>query len=490
MAATFVPGPKWLWLRIGVFVLPVVLSAAGGATLAKPTFLVAATLTALVLVQQRPDAYVAFALWLFVLTPGLRHFVDWYAGYSQANPMMLAPYCALVVSFPTGVLYLLNQRRYAGFSAAMLATVAIGAWMTLLTGLIQEPLLTALRWVCPIFLGLYIWTHAENLAEIRASVVRVMRVALPLVSAYGLVQFVSILPWDAYYMKMAPMTSIGWPEPYMVRVFSTMNHSGSFAAFLATGILLLMPRLRGLEFVSILLACCALFTTTQRSAMGALILALLVLLVASRSRTIRAGIRKLAFAAAVAVAVALVVPGMAIKLTSSVGSVTQLNEDGSAQERLAQYAELSARIEEHPFGSGLAWYANRLQNRSGMEATLDSGIIDILVSFGIIGGTLYLALLGMQLALGWRIASWVPDPSAKAEFGIVLYGLSQLPFGVQHAGEHGFFLYLGIGLLLARACVPPESRRPRILNATPGRPQVLESPRSTQWGGLGGATGT
>jgi O-antigen ligase len=479
MAATFTP--TRVWLGLGTFLLPVAFSAAGAADLAKPAFLAAATAVALLLVRRHPAAYVAFVLCLFILAPGLRHFVDWYAGYSQANPMMLAPYCAVLASLPTAVLYLLNQNRYAGLCTVMLAMVALGVWMTMLSGLIQEPLLTALRWVCPMLLAIYIWAQAASLAEIRASVVRTMRVMLPPISIYGLVQFVSILPWDAYYMKMAPITSIGWPEPYMVRVFSTMNHSGSFAAFLATGILLLLPRLRGFEFASILLACCALFVTTQRSAMGALVLAMLVLAVFGRSRTIRAGLRKLTIAVGIAAAVALVVPGMANKLTASVGSVAQLGEDGSAQERLAQYAELAARIDERPFGWGLAWSVNTLQQKGGVEATLDSGLIDILVSFGIVGGALFLAMLGLQLLLGWRIASRIAEPPAKAEFGVVVFGLSQLPFGVQHAGEHGVFLYLGIGLLLARACAPRVARRPATVASVP----LAFAPPQAHWAGPG-----
>ena len=462
-----------------VLLLPVVLAATGAATVAKLAFPASAFLVALLLVRRHPAAFVCFILWLLILTPGLRHFVDWYAGYSQTNPMMLSPYIAMLAALPTGLLYLLNQDRFAGICVAMLATIAVGMWTTLLTGLVQEPLLAAVRLVCPMLLALYIWAHAASLPEIRTAVVRTMRLALPTVSVYGLLQFVSILPWDAYYMKMAPITSIGWPEPFLVRIFSTMNHSGSFAAFLATGILLLLPRLRGFEFVSILLASCALFVTTQRSAIGALALALVVLAVAGRSRTIRSGLRKLTIAVVMAVVVALAVPGMATKLTGSIGSVAQLGEDTSARERLEQYAELGSRIEERPLGWGLAWSVNTLQQKGGVDATLDSGLIDILVSFGIVGGMLFLTMLAVLLALGWRIASRVPDPSAKAEFGVVVFGLSQLPFGVQHAGEHGMFLYLGIGLLLARACVPRSTTAPAVAGVQPPR-----------WSAAGGMAGT
>ena len=94
-------------LGLGALLLPIGFSAAGAAQPAKPAFVAAVVGVALLLVRRRPDAYVAFVLWLFILTPGLRHYVDWHAGYSQTNPMMLAPYCAALVSLPTAALYLL-----------------------------------------------------------------------------------------------------------------------------------------------------------------------------------------------------------------------------------------------------------------------------------------------------------------------------------------------------------------------------------------------
>ncbi|HYZ33299.1 MAG TPA: O-antigen ligase family protein, partial [Crenalkalicoccus sp.] len=430
-----------LWaLALASLVLPVALCMGGAAPVAKPAFLLLVAAVSALLARRHAGGYLAFLLCLVMLTPGLRHLVDWYAGYSQSNPMMLAPYAAILVALPTTGLYLLNQRRYTGLCAVMLGLIAIGVWITALTGLIQEPLLTALRWVCPILLALYIWARAEELPGMRASVRRTLRVMLPLIAAYGLVQFVSILPWDAYFMERAPISSIGFPQPFAVRVFSTMNHSGSFAAALATGILLLLPRLRWYDFVSVLLACFALFVTTQRSAMGALALTVALLAVIMRSRTLRRRLMALVLTIAFAVVVAVAIPGLGDRLLGSVASVAELKRDESAQQRLAQYDALPARIEERPLGWGLAWSLNPLNQRTEEDAELDSGVIDILLSFGIPGGAAYLAALAWLLMTGWRIASQLPSRTAKAELGVVLFGLSQLPFGSQHAGEHGIFL--------------------------------------------------
>jgi hypothetical protein len=58
------------------------------------------------------------------------------------------------------------------------------------------------------------------------------------------------------------------------------------------------------------------------------------------------------------------------------------------------------------------------------------------------------------------VASRSGDPRAMAEFGVVVFGLSQLPLGGQHTAEPTLLVYLGIGLPLARACPVPGAERP------------------------------
>jgi hypothetical protein len=449
--------PGWVWLAACLFLLPVGLCMLGLAAVAKPLFLGGAALLALKLVGREPACYVAFVLWLLVVTPGLRHFVDWYAGFSQTNVMMLAPYGAILLAAPTVVLYVLNGRRHSGPLVTMAVLVGFGLWVTMLGGSMQDAGLTAVRWLSPMVFGAYIWAQAAALPEIRATVLSSLRIALPAVAAYGVVQFVSVPPWDAYYMETAPISSIGRSLPFEVRVFSTMNHPGTLAALLSAGILLLLPRIRGPEFVGILLASCTLFLTTQRAAIGALCLSLLVIVVASRSRAVRRGFLKLAIISAAAVLVASAVPEMGQKLTSTFASIARLGEDDSAQARLMQYGQLAIQVEGSPFGAGLAWATNRVQRERGAELALDSGVIDILVSFGIAGGLLFLGMLAVLLARGWMIATMADDAQARAELGVVIYGLALLPFSSQHAGEPGVFLYLGLGLLLARACGAPAA---------------------------------
>lgn len=54
-----------------------------------------------------------------------------------------------------------------------------------------------------------------------------------LVAIYGIIQYLTVPPWDAFWMNNVEMNSIGIPEPLQIRVFSSMNSPGPCAIFLA-----------------------------------------------------------------------------------------------------------------------------------------------------------------------------------------------------------------------------------------------------------------
>ena len=441
--------PGWV-----IFVMPVLLAASGLAWVAKLAYPVAVAGTAFQLGRREPPAFLAFVLWIVVLTPGLRHFVDWYAGFSQTNPMMLAPYLAIYAAAPTVLLYIMRGQRHAAAALILLGAVIAGLAMPIVTGAITDALLEAVRWAAPICLAVYVLAHADSAEAMIESVTATLKLALPAAALYGLVQFVAVLPWDAYYMKEAPITSIGVPEPFLVRVFGTMNSPGTLAAMLASGTLLLLPRVRGWHWVGILLALTTLLLTSQRAAIGAFAVSFLLLTAISRAGALRANLLKLMLGLAVVLTLLLSVPEAGQKVLGTFNSVDHLEDDDSARLRLEQYRELPGWLDDRLYGRGLGWSANPFYIGVGDHIALDSGIIDIFVSLGVPVGLLYLTTLGM-LVLQAAQAAAEPDPRLKALLAAAVFGVIQLPFGGQHTAEQGVFLYLALGLLLARSARAP-----------------------------------
>jgi hypothetical protein len=452
-------------LLLLLFALPAAITAAGGAAVAELAFPASATLLALAWAPRGPARYMRLLLWLLILAPGLRHFVDWYAGFSQTNPIMLAPYLAVFAATPTVALYLLGGRRYAVEFLLLIAAIAFALGIALTTGAVTAGLLAGMRWLAPPWLAIYICACAGDLAEMRASVLRTFQIALPVVGLYGIAQFADIAPWDAYFMQQAPINSIGYPEPFLVRVFGTMNSPGSLAAMLATGILLLLPRARRLAWIGILLAFVALLLTTQRAALGAFAVAVLLLAFLGRDHILRRKLGRMAAVLTVACGLLLSVPGAERKLMGTAESIANLKQDTSAQERERQYDEFLPLLDAQKLGRGLGWEHNGVYINIGDEISLDSGLIDIFVGLGLPGGMVFLAALGTLAFQGLRICRWDPD-GASAEFAAAVYGLVQLPFGSQHTAEHGLFLYLALGLVLAR---PLAAAAPTIAARTNAR---------------------
>ena len=423
------------------------MTMAGGSTLVKFFCPALVTAAALYFSVKSPALYLQILLWAFILAAGLRHFDDWYAGYSDANPIMLAPYCAVFAATGTVLRYLLVGRRYNIEMLILILAVAFAVGIALATGQIKAPLMAAMRWLAPVWVALYVCANAEAFDDMRETVRRTFSVAVPLVAVYGIVQFVSIQPWDAYFMKEAPIGSIGFPFPFQVRVFSTMNSPGSFAAMLCTGLLLMLPRVRGIVWT---LGMVALSLTTQRAALGAFLVAVLLIALTTKDRPLRRNLGKMLACLVIAVAFMLSVPGASDKLVATVGSVSHLQDNDSAQARWAQYQDLMPLLDGYKWGRGLAWETNPFYLTVGNATAVDSGLIDIFVSLGIVGGFCFLYVLVSLVMQGWRVVKRERDMSAYGEIAAVLFGVAQLPFGDQFTSEHGVFLYLALGLLLAR----------------------------------------
>ncbi len=329
----------------------------------------------------------------------------------------------------------MTGQRYAVEFLALIGVVVVALGLALGTGALADPVLTAMRWLAPPWVAVYVCARADALAALRRDGVhRTFRLALPMIALYGLAQFVAIAPWDAYFMQAAPIDSIGYPEPFQVRVFATMNSPGSFTAMLGTGTLLLLPTTKGLGWIGILLSAAALFLTTQRAALGALVIAILAMLLMSRDPATRRSIGRTAVAVAAVCGIMLSVPGAARKLMTTAASISQLDQDGSAQARWQQYDDLLPLLDGHEFGRGLGWATNSLYVHVDNNISLDSGLIDIFVGLGLPGGMVFLAALGMLSFEGVRICR---RAAGDGEFAAVLFGLAQLPLGSQHTGEHG-----------------------------------------------------
>lgn len=442
--------------------LPLLLILVGQADLARYLYPATAFLLAAYLFSVSPPHYLGLCVWLFVLTPLMRRIADYEAGWQHVSPIMLAPFLASALTVLVAVRYLLfDQRSSRDWPFwLVLVSIAYGLLVAVLYGRLLSGLFEALRWTIPPCVALYILFYARQAEAIGAVLTRTFGFVLPFLGLYGILQFFLMPPWDAYWMANAPMRSIGRPEPFEVRVFSTLNSPLSLSTALTTGLLLLAARpslgfaLRGLPaFVALLLS-------LVRTAWGGLVVGVIWLFalgpIGARLKLIFAGV-----ALALGVVAILTVPQVNEMIAERVEITGSLEHDVSARARIKQYTAFPGMLDAWLFGRGLGWTGTYGHLDEFEKIIFDSALIDIMLALGIVGGAFYLWGAGVCcVRLLWNARA---DHSAliRGSAAAVACALSQTPLGSIHQGELGFFVWLVLGLglvLLPRMNDPSQDR--------------------------------
>lgn len=404
--------------------------------------------------NDRVTAYMGLTLWLFVLTPLARRLVDLDTGYQQVNLLMLAPYAAASASLLALPALLRPGRVLPGGNAFLLLAGAAGYGLVLAIagGRLSSGIFDAMRWVFPPCFALLLVLSRPPLPVLRAHLEAFFALALILTGLYGLFQFLAAPAWDAYWMTQSEMNSIGSPEPYRIRVFSTLNSPGSYSFYLLGGLLLIVASRSKLWAPALALGLVALALTLVRSTWLAFVLGLLVMAAAGPARA-RPRILALGLAAALAAPLALAHPEVGPLIEERLTSLTRLAGDVSAFERANGYAFLLAELDEAPFGAGLAvngTYASYADG--GRSRVIDGGPIEIFLALGLLGGAAYLLAIARLLFLALRQGLARPELAGYAATCIA--SLLLLSSGTTTIGEIGMVFWVCMAVLLSAGLRP------------------------------------
>lgn len=384
-------------LQIGLFGLSssVILVGGGGALnlLYTPT----AALIGFYLYLRFPSRdYITFCYWLWMLTPFIRRLADWQSAFQPVSLVMLAPVLVSLLS----VLTLVRTTRFPMPAVTqafhiLLAVCCYGAVLGALQGGLAAMVFSLLNWIVPLTMSLHIlmfWRDAEEMAR---GLFRTLAWGALLMGLYGVLQYFQPQPWDLYWMAASQMTAIGRPEAQGMRVFSTMNSPGPFAVFMLAGLLVLLSgAARNIRWFAAGPALVAFLLTMVRSAWGGFAIGLFVMLMFAKGKT---RIRYIMIAAAsLVVAIPLLTVGpIAERVQDRMDTLAAIGEDDSFQTRISIYADLSGDILSNIFGFGLGstGMATKLASSDGELAefaVFDSGILNLIYVFGVIGASIFL----------------------------------------------------------------------------------------------------
>lgn len=450
-------------MRLYFFGLVVLLAALTlfGGNIARLGIPVITTGAAYVFYRKAPVLYVSFVWWLFFVICLLRRVIDYRSGFSDQSIILAAPFLAALVSLPTMFtrVDIWKLRTSLPFALALACTV-YGAAVGFLCLPKKALLVASLAWFSPLVIGFFMFSELTS-SERRDAHIDGLRKTFCwgtfLMGLYGIYQFVVAPKWDALWMTETGMGSIGSPEPYGLRVFSTMNGPGTLAYTLLVGLLLLLLRRTtfsmiagGIGFVTMLLS-------SVRAAWGALALALVLFAMREKKHIGKLIVTTVCLVTCAIIAMSL--PPLRENVQDRLMTFTDLQGDTSYQERTGGYREMIAYVVDTPLGTGLGTMDAMFQDKTSL-GTRDSGIWEIILSLGWVAGLVYFVALGILAWNAWS-ANFAQSQVEVIAGSIAIGLLGQIPMG-SVVGITGIAIWMFAAIAMApfaNAAFPERDQR-------------------------------
>lgn len=446
----------------GGIALTVGLAAASG-IIAKVVYLVGCVGLSIWASRKSHWDYLLLTLWVAALTPFVRRLVDVQAGWDATNMMLTAPFLVTAPMLP----HILQRIRSLDAGTMLFPGVAAlcifyGFTVTLFRGGLPSALIGVADWGVPVLYYFFIVVHRDSIADLLKRLPWFVATNMALLGAYGVWQFATLPEWDRYWMMSADIGAFGEAEPFLVRVFSTLNSTGPFSCWIMVLIILsfgfstwLMPfaRLAGLL---------ALAFTSVRTSWGGLAVGLLMVMAASGRKAFGYALG-IVVGSVVLVAVVLSVPEIDDAITQRLDTFQNLEQDGSLLERKEEAGRMLTLIAENPLGVGVGTLGRGTVAASSGQiiflGPIDDGFLEILASLGWLFGMLYCGALA-----GVAIQSFRGAPGFVHEIRVTraaaIAALAALPFTNIAVSVTGVVMWAMFAITSAIASSPAPRIRP------------------------------
>ncbi len=203
---------------------------------------------AIILAATKSSWLVDYSVYVFVFNRGLRRVVDYYfnGAFNPLSPISLTP---LVVAGAMTLIVLLDFQQLPVNTRKFLV-LFLGAFaLSFVLGVLNVHLaaIYALAEVlAPLGLAGYVILLNPS-DEVKDRWIRSFSWGAILVSVYGWYQYLTIPPWDKFWLISTNMVGyMGIPEPTKMTVFSTMGERGVVAGYLGYAVvpMIVSPRWR------------------------------------------------------------------------------------------------------------------------------------------------------------------------------------------------------------------------------------------------------
>jgi O-Antigen ligase len=435
------PAPAWTAI-LGLVIFTIIGILAGGNFL-RIAFPVASFVVGLFLYKRYPILYMGFTWWLWFLTPLVRRLVDFRSGF-QAEALILAtPYLVTVITLPSLIRYLLKAYPYRqGGLPFILVLVAI--FYSFLIGLVLLDfnfglIRTFAEWICPVSFGFFIFSNWRNYPNYKETTQRTFFWGTLVMGTYGLIQFLAMPPWDSYWQQKV-VEETGYVNAQANElgsaIWSTTNTNGTLALLLIPGILLLFNSKSPLRIPVTVVGCLVFLLTNSRTSWILSVLGLLILLSSLRS-SLQIRIIPIILLVVLSVFPLSNMQPFSGMINSRLETLSNVQEDRSANARRWQYEEFLKTIPNNPTGYGMSSVNHP-----------DSGIINLVLEMGWLGSVIFLS--GLILLL-WKLFQ-----NSRVNYDVFLFvarataiSLAIAPSGNMFSAQPAFVIWYFASICMA-----------------------------------------
>ena len=413
----------------------------------------AAFFVGIVLYRYYPVHYVGYLFWLFFLSPEVRRLADYYNGaFDPTSPIQLSPLLVAALSGFT----LLRRYKVLGQRRAMpVLMVLLGLIYAYGVGTIRNGPLPAtyamISWTFPLLIAFHMLVDWRLYSQYQQTLLKTFVYGTLVMGIYGIIQYVIMPPWDAFWLISSKMASEGLPVPFGVRVSSTMNSTGPFAITIMATLLFATAAIRGPTRLSASVSgICSLLLTFSRGGWGSWTVGMIYII-----STLNGKARlRVIFSCLILVGCLtplLAVDQIATPLISRMQTIGGLKDDNSYNDRTQFYHQFltTALTDIAGQGMGSTGQSTKLSddNNTKDHLNFDSGLMEIPYVMGWPGTILYggglIWLLWRAIADGRRMRD---DKFVSASVGVALAVFSLLIFFNTMTGNGGMFFFIAVVL--------------------------------------------
>jgi hypothetical protein len=443
--------PQAWMVILGFALLTVVCYFAGAASMLRLVFPATAFLVGLFLYFRHPLLYIGFTWWIWFLTPLVARLIDYRVGWDPMRQILIAPYLVVFVTIGTFLRYLPGSIRQGGLPFLL---GFIGVFYGFLVGLIYNAPVPVARglldWLSPIIFAFHLYTNWRDYPSYRDHIQRTFLWCVLILGTYGLYQFVVAPEWDRYWLTQSKMfSSSGSPEPFGMRVWSTLHSVGPFGSVMQAGLLLLFTRTGFLIFPASSVGYLSFLLAQARTNWGGWVLGVILILGSVKAK-IQMRLITIILVMAICVIPLTTIEPISEVVASRFESFSNLENDTSFKDRSGSYDRNLSVALSNGLGNGLGniWKVNEKTGQIEVFV-IDSGVLDMFFTLGWFGAIPYLGGLILLIVNVSRYTEGRFDSFVSAARAIGITSCAQLIISSGMLSVAGMILWGFLAMAMA-----------------------------------------